>query len=420
MEPNSTRKLGGRMKYVVILGDGMADLPIESINNKTPLDVAYKPTIDELASKGIVALCDTIPEGMKPGSDTANLSVMGYDAKECYTGRSPLEAISMGIQMADDDVCYRCNIVTLSEVEAYDQKTMIDHSASEITTEEASELLKVVSDVFSDVVKEFHPGISYRHALIWHGGSTEVDLTPPHNILGQSISDYLPKGDYADLMYEMHKRSFDLLNEHPINLKRAAAGLNKANSIWVWGEGTRPSLESFEDKFGKKGAMISAVDLLKGIAIAAEMKSIDVEGADGSLHTNYAGKVDAALKVLEEGYDFVYVHIEAPDECGHRGELDNKILSIEWLDEKVVKPIYEGLTDMDDDFRLLIMPDHPTPIALRTHTNDPVPYVLYDSREHLNSGLTYSEAEASKTGVTYKEGHLLMPDFLEVNKQEDN
>lgn len=402
------------MKYVVILGDGMADEPIESIGNKTPLQVAIKPVIDAIAKKGEVALCNTIPEGMSPGSDTANLSVMGYDPHQYYTGRSPLEAVSMGIKMEDSDVCFRCNVVTLSEEEAYDEKRMIDHSASEITTEESGELIKVIDQAFSDVVKKFYPGVSYRHALIWKEGSTEVDLTPPHNILEKVIKDHLPKGDHSDVIYELQKRSYELLNEHPINLERAKNGLNKANSIWIWGEGTKPTLDSFEEKYGKKGAMISAVDLLKGIAIAADMTSIDVEGANGGLHTNYEGKAQACIDALKEGKDFVYVHIEAPDECGHQGDLESKILAIELLDQRVTKPILEGLEAIGDDYRVLVMPDHPTPVAYRTHTSDPVPYALYDSRVDSEKGLTYDEVQGAKTGVTFDKGHELMAYFLEV------
>ncbi len=402
------------MKYVVILGDGMADEPNPAIDGKTPLDVAAKPTIDVLAAKGEVALCDTIPKGMSPGSDTANLSVMGYDPKRYYTGRSPLEAVSMGIKMIDSDVCFRCNVVTLSEDEPYEAKTMIDHSASEITTEESRELLRVIDEAFSDTIKKFYPGVSYRHALIWKEGSTDVTLTPPHNILEQKVTAYLPDGDNSEMILELQKKSYELLNNHPVNVSRAERGLNKANSIWIWGEGTKPSLTSFEEKYGKKGAMISAVDLLKGIAIAADMDSIDVDGADGTIHTNYQGKVDACLNALQQGADFVYVHVEAPDECGHQGNLKEKIRSIELLDEKVVKPILEGLEAMEDDFRILIMPDHPTPVAIRTHTSDPVPYVLYDSRLDTKGGCSYTEAQAAIKGVTFEQGHELMGHFLEV------
>jgi len=402
------------MKYVVILGDGMADLPNEAIGGKTPLDVAIKPTIDALAAKGEVALCDTIPEGMSPGSDTANLSVMGYDPKRYYTGRSPLEAISMGIEMEDRDVCFRCNILTLSEDEPYDEKTMIDHGASEITTEEAQALLAVIDEAYSDAEKKFYPGISYRHALVWKKGSTKVDLTPPHNILEQKITDYMPKGEHSEVIAEFQRHSYELLNNHPVNISRAERGLNKANSIWVWGEGTKPSLTPFEEKYGKKGAMISAVDLLKGIAIAADMESIDVEGANGTIHTNYQGKVDACLDALDRGNDFVYIHVEAPDECGHQGNLKEKIKAIELLDEKVVKPVYEALSDKAEDFRLLIMPDHPTPVALRTHTSDPVPYVLFDSRRDSGVGLAYNETAGEQKGVTFADGHKLMAYFLEL------
>jgi 2,3-bisphosphoglycerate-independent phosphoglycerate mutase len=401
------------MKYVIILGDGMADQPIARLGGKTPLDVAKKPVIDALAKKGEVALVDTIPKGMSPGSDTANLSVMGYNPEVYYTGRSPLEAVSMGIVMEATDVCFRCNVVTLSEDEPYESKHMIDHSASEITTEEAAVLIGVINEVFSDSSKKYYPGISYRHALIWKNGSTDVTLEPPHNILDQEIIGYLPKGNHSAFILEMQKKSYELLNNHPINIDRAKRGLNKANSIWIWGEGTQPSLDSFEKKYGKKGAMISAVDLLKGIAIAAEMTSIDVEGADGTLHTNYKGKADACIEALKAGHDFVYVHIEAPDECGHQGELENKILAIELIDEKIVKPILKGLTELGDDFRLLIMPDHPTPVEIRTHTSDPVPYALYDSRMEMSENRTYSESSAAINGVRFEKGYELMAYFLE-------
>ncbi len=291
---------------------------------------------------------------------------------------------------------------------------MIDHSASEITTEEAQALLAVIDEAFSDAEKKFYPGISYRHALVWKQGSTKVDLTPPHNILEQKITNYMPKGEHSEVMSEFQRHSYELLNNHPVNISRAERGLNKANSIWLWGEGTTPSLTPFEEKFGKKGVMISAVDLLKGIAIAAEMESIDVEGANGTIHTNYQGKVDACLDALDRGNDFVYIHVEAPDECGHQGDLKAKIKAIELLDEKVVKPVYESLTDKGEDFRLLIMPDHPTPVALRTHTSDPVPYVLFDSRRECGEGLAYSEIAGEQKGVTFEEGHKLMAYFLEL------
>lgn len=404
------------MKYIVVLGDGMADEPLEVLGNKTPLDVAEKPLIDELAKLGEVGLCDTIPKGMKPGSDTANLSVIGYDPKRYYTGRSPLEAVSIGIDMLDTDVCYRCNVVTVSEDDlAYEDKLVIDHSADEITSEEAAALIEAIQEAFSDEVKQFYPGVSYRHALIWHHGSVDVNLTPPHDILERRIGDYLPTGDHADEIFDMMKRSYDILKDHPVNMKRRAMGLRPANSIWIWGEGKKPVLPDFYETFGKKGSMISAVDLLKGIAISAGMESIDVEGATGNIHTNYEGKVEACLKTLQAGNDFVYVHIEAPDECGHQGDVAAKVLAIKQLNDRVVAPIVNGLREMGVDFRLLLMPDHPTPIKYRTHTNTPVPYMIYDSTNEMRSEFGYSEQFGKASGNFEPIGHLLMPRFLQCN-----
>ncbi len=400
------------MKYIVVLGDGMADEPIASLNNKTPLDVAKKPNIDGLAKKGIVGLVDTVPADMLPGSDVANLSVLGFDPHKCYSGRSPLEALSMGIEMKETDICLRCNLVTLSDDEDYENKVMIDHSSDEITTEEAAELMKAIDEAFSDEIHKFYPGISYRHALIWDRGSLEVRMKPPHDILEQKITSYLPKGEHAAVFKDMMKRSYDILVNHPVNIARAERGLKKANSIWLWGEGVKPSLESFEKKYGKKGAMISAVSLLKGIAIGAEMTNLEVEGANGSLHTNYEGKAQACLDALNDGFDFVYLHVEAPDECGHRGELDNKILSIEYLDERVVKPIVKGLEASGLDYRIMVLPDHPTPIAYRTHTQDPVPFMIYDSTVAYNCNRTYSEIQGEKAGIFVPKGHELMGSFL--------
>lgn len=400
------------MKYILILGDGMADQPIDSLGNKTPLEVAKKETIDKLSIKGELGIVNTIPFGMAPGSDNANLSVLGYDPMKYYTGRSPLEAISMGVSMDDADVSFRCNIVTLSEEEEYNKKKIIDHSSDEITSEEAAELIEAIQQAFGNKYLHFYPGVSYRHALIWNEGSVNVDLTPPHNILEKVIEDYLPKGDGADEIYNMMRKSYELLNNHPININRRKRGLNPANSIWIWGEGKKPTLPSFEKKYGLKGSMISAVDLLKGIALAASMESIDIEGATGNLNTNYEGKANACINALEKGQDFVYLHVEAPDECGHRGEVENKIKSIEYLDKRIVKPIIEALEEKGYDYRILILPDHPTPIALRTHTSDPVPYVLYDSTFKSNSELTYSERNAKKTGKYCEDGYKLMDYFL--------
>jgi 2,3-bisphosphoglycerate-independent phosphoglycerate mutase len=400
------------MKYIVVLADGMADEPIEQLNNKTPLEYAKTPYFDLLSSKGEIGLVNTIPEGMSPGSDTANLSVMGYDAKKYYSGRSPLEAISIGAEMLETDVCFRVNFVTLTEEEPYAEKIILDHSSDEITTEEAKELLKVIQNHFGSEERHFYPGVSYRHALIWNKGSMKVELIPPHNILGKSIGAYLPQGDHSDFMRHMMETSFELLNQHPINIKRREKGLRPANSVWPWGEGTKPLIPPFEELFNKKGAVISAVDLLKGIAIAAKMNSIDVEGATGNLHTNYAGKVNAAIEALENGADFVYIHIEGPDECGHRGEIDNKVLSIEWIDEKVVGPIYTYFSNKKEPFKLAVLPDHPTPIRLRTHTNLPIPYFIYSSEIELSNEHKYTEEGAKHTGNYFHVGHEFMKYFL--------
>lgn len=401
------------MKYIVVLADGMADEPIEQLNNKTPLEAANTPVFDELAKKGEVGLVSTIPKGMNPGSDTANLSVMGYDPVKYYTGRSPLEAISIGAEMLSDDVCFRVNFVHLTEDESeYDLRTLTDHSADEISTEEADELLQVIKDKYGDDIRHFFTGVSYRHALIWNGGSTDVQLTPPHNILGKTITNYLPKGDNAKFIYEMMKDSYDLLNNHPVNDIRREKGLRPANSIWPWGEGTKPTIPTFTKMFNKKGAMISAVDLLKGIAIAAEMNSIDVEGATGNIHTNYQGKVDAAIKTLEDGDEFVYIHVEAPDECGHRGEMENKVKAIEYIDQKVVKPLITYFRANNVDFRLTVLPDHPTPLRTRTHTSEPVPYFIYDSTQEKTCDYAFNENGAMDSGKMIKNGFEFMPYFL--------
>lgn len=400
------------MKYIVILADGMADEPIEELNNKTPMEVADTPNFDYLASLGEVGLVDTIPKGMSPGSDTANLSVMGYDPTKYYTGRSPLEAISIGATMEPTDVCFRVNFVTLTEEESYDDKMILDHSADEISTEEAAILLEVIKKRFGDELRHFYTGVSYRHALIWNEGSTSVDLTPPHNILGKAITDHLPKGDNSEFLYTMMKESYEILNHHPINEARRAKGLRPANSVWPWGEGTKPQIPAFEELFHKKGAMISAVDLLKGIAIAAKMDSIDVEGATGNIHTNYQGKVDAAIKTLEDGNDFVYIHIEAPDECGHRGERDNKILAIEYIDKKVLGPIMKYFKTKGTTYKLAILPDHPTPLSIRTHTSNPVPYFIYTSNNELSCAHPFSEKGAQASGRLIQNGYEFMPYFL--------
>jgi len=394
------------MKYIVILGDGMADLPIEELGNKTPLAYAKTPMMDALSREGEIGMVHTIPDGMKPGSDTANLSVLGYNPKQYYSGRSPLEALSIGVPMKDTDIALRCNIVTLSEEESvYEDRIIIDHSADEISTEDAAILLEAVKKELETDIYKFYVGTSYRHLLIWDKGSV-VELVQPHDVLGQKIGDKLPEDD---TLRAMMKKSYDILVNHPINVKRKEQGLHPANSCWFWGAGTRPSLSSFTEKTGLNGAMISAVDLLKGIAVGASMKVITVEGATGGLNTNYEGKAQAAVDVLTKGnYDFVYVHLEAPDEMGHQGSLEKKIKAIENLDQRIIKPIYEGLVEAKEDFRMVILPDHPTPISLRTHTGDNVPYLLFDTTKKEEHDWKYNEKEAALTGKFIANGHELI------------
>ena len=399
------------MKYIVILCDGMADEPLEILDGKTPIEAACTENTDRLARDAEIGMVRTVPEGMAPGSDTANLSVIGYDPKKYYSGRSPLEALSIGAEMSDEDVSFRCNLVTLSEEETdYKDRVIVDHSSGEIPTEEAAELLDALRSGLKREGYTFYAGTSYRHLLIWKGGRT-MDLTAPHDILTKRIGDYLPQDE---VLRDMMVKSYDILKDHPINKKRRAEGKNPANSAWFWGAGTRPALTSFEEKNGVKGAMISAVDLLKGIAVGARMHNIIVEGANGGLHTNYSGKADAAIKALtEDGYDFVYVHIEAPDEVGHQGSVEDKIKAIEYIDEKIIGPVTEALRNAGTDFRMLVLPDHPTPIRVRTHTSDPVPYLLYDSTKEVKGVGIYSEKAGRESGRYIDEGHRLMEYFIQ-------
>ena len=397
------------MKYVIVLGDGMAGEPLEALGGKTTLEAAVTPVMDQMSKVAEQGIARMVPEGMAPGSDTANLSVSGYNPRIYYTGRSPLEALSIGVQMANDDVAFRCNIVTLTEEEPYEEKTIIDHSSGEISTEDAAVLLDAVRKELAREGYEFYVGTSYRHLLIWKGGKV-VDLTPPHDILTKKIGEYLPEDE---VLREMMKKSFDILKDHSINVERRKQGKNPANSIWFWGAGTRPALTSFEEKTGKKGVMISAVDLLKGIAVGAGMDCKIVEGANGGLHTNYEGKAQAAIDALtKEGYDFAYIHVEAPDEMGHQGSMEDKIQAIEWLDERIIGPVKEGLENSGEDFRMLILPDHPTPICVRTHTGTPVPYLLYDSTKAENGIVTYNEENAKKSGIVWEEGYRLIDHLL--------
>lgn len=402
------------MKYAVVLCDGMADRPVPELNNMTPMQAANKPNMDYLASKGEVGLVKTVGAGLKPGSDVANLSVLGYDPAIYYSGRSPLEAASIGIDLKPDDVTLRCNLVTLSDEPNYEDKTMVDYCAGDISTPEAEELIKYIDEKLGSDKFKFYAGVSYRHCLVWANGEPHPGvLTPPHDISDRKITDYIPKGDYIAELYDMMKKSYDLLMEHPVNKKRIAEGKRPANSIWLWGEGTKPKLDSFKGKFGKSASMISAVDLLKGIGKCAEMNVCQVEGATAYIDTNFDGKVQAAIDELKKGQDFVYIHIEAPDECGHRAEIQNKKLAIEIIDEKILTPLIAYLKDCGDDYSVMILPDHPTPICLKTHTSDPVPFLIYRSNDEKNSGVsTFCEETAEKTGLYIEPGCTLMNRFL--------
>ena len=398
------------MKYVVILGDGMADYPIEKLNGKTPLDVAQKLFIDELCKISNIGLIKTVPDGMKPGSDVANLSVLGYNPKEVYTGRSPLEAGSIGIDLLDTDIATRANLVTVSEEPNYADKTMIDYSAGEIYTEEAKVLIEYLAEKLNDDKYKLYSGISYRHCFVTANGKLAGDLTPPHDITGKPVKGHLPTSEVGKVYLDFMERSYELLKDHPINIKRVKDGKNPANSLWFWGEGTKPKLQNFEEKFGVKGGIISAVDLLKGIAKLSGMQSIEVEGATGNYDTNFIGKAKACVEALKNGLDYVYIHMEAPDECGHHGDLERKIYSIEQID-KVVKYVYTELTLSGEDFKILICPDHPTPIKLMTHVSDPVPFLLYSSKEKVQGADKYNETNAKNSGVIFT-GEELMQKLL--------
>lgn len=376
------------MKYILVLCDGMADFKIDALGGKTPLEAAKKPNIDFMAKTAMQGFVKTVPDGMKPGSDVANLSALGYDAKACYTGRSPLEALSLGIDLQPTDVALRCNLVTLSDDEPYEAKTMIDYSSGEITTAESELLMKSVAQSLNDNTFEFYPGVSYRHCLVCHNGRTDSDLTPPHDITGKKIAGYLPKGYNADVYLSLMKKSAEILKGHPVNLERKRQGKRTADSIWLWGQGTKPRLQSFYERYGIKGAMISAVDLLKGIAVGSGMQSIDVEGATGTIDTNFDGKAKAALDALKNN-DFCFIHLEAPDECGHQKDAKGKTRSIELIDEKIIGAIIKGMKD--SEFKMLVMPDHFTPIATGTHDATPVPFLMYSSSKPLGKGETFNE-----------------------------
>lgn len=401
------------MKYVVVLYDGMADYPVPALDGKTPMMVADKPIFDSLASKSEVGLVRTVPEGMKPGSDVANMSVMGFSPKKYYTGRSPLEAASIGIDLKETDVTLRCNIITLSDEENYEDKTMIDYSAGDISTEEAAEIIKTVDGHFRNENFAFYCGVAYRHCLVWNNGTTDLGkMTPPHDISGRVIGEYLSTCENAEPLIKMMKESYELLKNHPVNLKRISEGKRPANSIWLWGEGRKPMLPAFKDLFGIDGSVTSAVDLLKGIGKCAKMQTPEVEGATGYLDTNFEGKARAAMETLENGCDFAYIHFEAPDECGHRNEPENKVKSIEMIDKRVLPIVLEAL-EKYDDYKIMILPDHPTPIVTMTHASDPVPFMIYHKNGEVESGIkSINEESAKQTGIFIDDCTTLMPHFL--------
>ena len=393
------------MKYIVVLGDGMADEPISELGGKTPMEAASTPVMDELASKGCLGTVQNVPAGMAPGSDVANLSVLGYDPAENYSGRSPLEALSVGVAMEEDDVIFRSNIVTITEEEPYEEKTILDHSSGEISTADADVLMDAIREKFNNETFRFYTGTSYRHILVWKHGRVSK-LEPPHDHLGSVIGPYLPQ---EDVLRSMMKESFPVLNDHPLNRARAAAGKNKANSLWFWGAGTKPKVQNFQEKTGLKGAMISAVDLLKGIAVGAGMKVCQVEGATGSIDTNYEGKAQAAIDaLLRDGYDFAYIHVEAPDEMGHQGKVHEKVRSIEYLDSRLIALVKKAMEEAGEDYRMLILPDHPTPIRIRTHTGDPVPYLLYDSTRQQKKRTRFTEETARAADNFEPNGYRLI------------
>lgn len=397
------------MKYIVVLGDGMADEPIPALGGRTPLDAAVTPVLDELAGKGTLGTVQNVPAGMAPGSDVANLSVLGYDPAANYSGRSPLEALSVGVQMEDDDVIFRSNIVTLTEPEPYAQKTILDHSSGEISTADADILMDAIRAEFNNDTFRFYTGTSYRHILVWKHGRVSA-LEPPHDHLGKVIGDYLPQ---EKVLRDMMERSFDILNNHPLNLARAAAGKHKANSLWFWGAGTKPKVQNFKEKTGLTAAMISAVDLLKGIAVGAGMKVYNVPGATGSIDTNWEGKAQAAIDaLLKDGCDYAYIHVEAPDEMGHQGRVEDKVKSIEYLDSRLIARVKQAMEAAGEDYRMLILPDHPTPLRIRTHTSNPVPYLLYDSTHEQKKRERFTEESARNADNFEPNGYKLLERFL--------
>ena len=400
------------MKTLVLLCDGMADYPVKELGDKTPMGASVTPNMDKLAKKSYMGLVKTVADNMKPGSDVANLAVLGYDPQIYYSGRSPLEAGSIGIDMKPTDVSFRCNLVTLSDEADYADKTILDYCADDISTAEAREIVKTLSEHFNNDEFQLYSGVSYRHCLIWNNGTTDVGtLTPPHDITGKPIKDYIPSHPNAKKLYDMMVESYDVLKDHPVNKAREARGLRPANSMWFWGEGTRKALMPFEEKYGLKGSIISAVDLLKGIGKFSGMNVVNVEGATGYIDTNFEGKASAAIQEFKNGQDFVYIHVEAPDECGHRHEIENKKRSLELIDEKILGPVLNALEEYDD-YKVLIMPDHATPLELRTHTNDPIPFLMYHKKGEIEGKDEFTEQTCKETGVYIEDGHNILSIFL--------
>ena len=402
------------MKYLVVLCDGMADTPNAALGGKTPMECAHKPNMDALAKNAEVGMCRTVAAGLKPGSDVANLSVMGYDPAVRYTGRSPLEAASIGVDLKPTDVALRCNTVTLSGEESYEDKTMVDYCAGDISTEEAHQIIETVEKELGNDIYKFYGGVSYRHCLVVDNGTTDLgNMTPPHDISGRVIGEYLSKSENAAPLIDLMKRSYEILKNHPVNIERRKKGLHEANSIWLWGEGRRPQLENFKEKNGVSGCVVSAVDLLKGIGICAGMETPEVEGATGYIDTNFEGKTQAGIDAFKRGTDLVYLHFEAPDECGHRGEAQNKVKAIEMIDSRVLTKMLDYLNGCGDDYRILIMPDHPTPLETMTHSSAPVPFLIYDSRKKENGVSSFTEKNAAETGEFVEHGPDIMSMLLE-------
>lgn len=402
------------MKYVVVLCDGMADYPVPALGGKTPMMCANKPNMDALAKQAQVGLVRTVAAGLKPGSDVANMSVLGFDPKRYYTGRSPLEAASIGIDLQDTDVTLRTNLVTLSDEPDFANKTMVDYCAGDISTEEAAEIMRDVEAHFGNAQFHFYTGVSYRHCLVWANGTTELgDMTPPHDISGRVIGEYLSKAAQAQPLVRMMRESYAFLQKHPVNQKRIAAGKRPANAIWLWGEGKKPMLPAFSELYGKTGAVISAVDLLKGIAKCAGMQAPQVEGATGYIDTNFEGKAQAVAEALQNGCDFVYIHLEAPDECGHRNEPENKVRAIEMIDSRVLPIVLETLESIGEDYKVMVLPDHPTPIVTQTHAADPVPYLMYHKNSPKSGVENFNEETAKSTGVFIENGPDILRKFLE-------